>query len=102
MFQAKGCSQDSQGVCEAEGRIKFFIKELTLPLGYLKQIIQIFFFIFHFIFWHFYAEQIRPGPYKNKQKWFHELFRFRKDIRLQSSKNSTPRSVSTIFLFLPI
>ena len=75
------------------------MKQLMLPLGYLKQIIQIFLFSFsfHFIFWHFYAEQIRPGPYKNKQKWFHELFRFRKDIRLQSSKNSTPRSVSTFF-----
>ena len=33
-----------------------------------------------------FAEQIRPGLHMNRHKQFHELFRFRKDIRSQSSK----------------
>ena len=32
------------------------------------------------------------GPHVSGIQWFHELFRFRKDIRLQSSKIACPRS----------
>ena len=39
----------------------------------------------------FWAQKVRPGPHINEQKRFCELFRFREDIRIWSSKNLTSK-----------
>ena len=47
----------------------------------------------HKIFDHFFfAKKIRPGPHMNRQKRFCNLFRFRENIRSQSSKIACPSS----------
>ena len=42
---------------------------------------------------YFFHESNPSGPLINRLKWFCLKIRFRKDIRIRSSKNSTPRSV---------
>ena len=59
---------------------QFFIKQLMLPLGYLKQIIQIFFFLFHFIsfFGIFMLNRFGLGLIRTNKNGFTNFFVFAK------------------------
>ena len=58
----------------------------------------------HDIFWQFFLLKRFDLGLNKQKKRFCELFRFRENIRILSSKNSTPRSVSlrgvTYFLYI--
>ena len=58
-------------------------------------------FLTHF----FFALKTRPRPITKMLEQFHELFRFRGDIRLQSAKNRRPRTIvlrgHPIFFYYP-
>ena len=59
---------------------QFFIKQLMLPLGFLKQIIQIFFFLFHFIsfFGIFMLNRFGLGLIRTNKNGFTNFFVFAK------------------------
>ena len=83
---------------------QFFIKQLMLPLGFLKQIIQIFFFLFHFIsfFGIFMLNRFGLGLIRTNKNGFTNFFVFAKIFDCKVRKIRLHAVLVHFFLFLPI